>query len=55
MYAACNDSGNEYPTMDSIVDYHKSDKVVSVSSQKVVHRGLSFMQRSTVGCHICVQ
>ena len=39
MYAEYDDSVNEYLMMDSIVDYQKSDKYVSVSSQKVVHRG----------------
>ena len=33
MYAACDDSGNEYLIMDSIVDYRKSDKALSVASQ----------------------
>ena len=55
MYASCDDSGNEYLMMDSIVDYRKSDKSTSISNKKVVHRGQSFMCRSTVGFHICVQ
>ena len=41
--------------MDSIVDYRKSDKVLSVSSQKMVYRGRSFMRISTLGWQICVQ
>ena len=28
IYAACDDFGNDYPMMDSIVDYRKSNKVV---------------------------
>ena len=55
MYAACNESGNEYLMIDSIVNYHKSNKAISVSSQKVVHRDQSFMCRSTVGWQICIQ
>ena len=55
MYAACDDSGNEYLMIDSIVEYQKSDKALSVASQKVVHRDWSFMRRSTAGWHICVQ
>ena len=55
MYAACNDSGNEYLIMDSIVDYWKSDKDILVSSQKVVHTGQSFMRKSTVIWYLCVQ
>ena len=55
MYAACDDSGKEYIIMDSILDYQKSNKAILVSSQKVLHRGQSFMRRSTVGWHLCVQ
>ena len=44
MYAACYDSGNEYLMMDSIVEYWKIDKAISVSSQKLVHRCWSFMR-----------
>ena len=55
MYATCNDSGNKYPMMDSRVDYWKYDKALSVASQKVVHRGWSFMRRYTVVCQLCVQ
>ena len=43
MYAACNDSGKEYMIIDSILDDLKKDKAISVSSQKVVHRGCIFM------------
>ena len=50
-----DDYGNDYMMTDSIVDYRKSDKAISVSNQKVVHRGWSFMRRSTIGWKICVQ
>ena len=55
MYDSCDESGNEYLMMDSIVDHRKSDRALSVSSQKMVHRGWSFMWRSKVGCQICAQ
>ena len=55
MYAACNESRNKYLMMDSIVDYEKSNKALSVASKKVVHRGRSLMQRSTVGWQLCAQ
>ena len=48
MYAACDGSWNDYLMMESIVDYWKNDKATTVPYQKVVHRGQSFMQRSTV-------
>ena len=48
MYAACDDSGNEYLMMDSIVDYRKIDKSLSVASHKLMHRVRSFMRRSTL-------
>ena len=43
MYAACDDYGNKYLLMESIVGYRKSDNALSVSCKKVVHRGRSFM------------
>ena len=55
MYAACDDSGNNYLMMYLIVDYRKSNKDLSVVIQKVVHRGRSFMQRPTVLWQLCVQ
>ena len=55
MYAACDNSGNEYLMMESILYYWKSNKALSVTSQKVVHRGRSFMRRSTVGWQLYVQ
>ena len=55
MYTAFDDSGNEYLMMDSIVDYWNNDKALSFSSQKMVHSGRIFMQRSTVGWQICNQ
>ena len=55
MYAACDESENAYLMMDSIVDYCKSNNSISVSSHKVVHRGRSFMRKSTVRWQLCVQ
>ena len=52
MYDACDDSGNYYLIMDSIVDYWNNDKSITVPDKNVVHRGLSFMRRSTVGWKI---
>ena len=55
MYSACDDPGYDYLIMDSIVDYQKNKKAITVPDQKVVHRGQRFMRRSTVGCQLCVQ
>ena len=55
MYDACDDSGNEYLMMESILDYQKRYKALSVSSQKVLHRGRNFMQQSKLGWKLCVQ
>ena len=41
--------------MDLIVDYQNNDKAIKVPDKKVVHIVRSFMQQSTIGCHICVQ
>ena len=54
MYAACDGSRNKYMMMELIVEYRKSDKDISVSNQRVVHRGWSFMRQSTVGSQLCV-
>ena len=55
MYAACNDDGNEYLLMDSIVAYCKNGKSQSLAGQKIVHRGWNSMRRSTAGWQICMQ
>ena len=55
MYASCDDDGNEYLLMDTIVDHHKSDKALSHSDQKVTFRGRPALRRSTVGWKLCVQ
>ena len=55
MYAAYDYSRNKYLMMDLIVDYHWIDKAISVSNQKVVHRGRTFMWRCTFGWQLCVQ
>ena len=55
IYAACNDSVKDYLMMVSIVQYRKSNNDLSVSSQKMVHIGHSYMHRSTVGWQLCVQ
>ena len=55
MYAACDNYGNECLMMESIVDYRNNDKAVIFPGQKVVHRGWSFMHRSTVGWQLCVK
>ena len=55
MYAACDESGNDYLTMDSIVYYLKIDKTISVFNQKVVHRSRILMRKYTSGWQICVQ
>ena len=41
--------------MESIVDYRKSDKAISVYNQKLVHIGRSLMRGYTVGWYLCVQ
>ena len=55
MYAACDDYGNECLMMHLIVHYRKYDKAIIVPDQKVVHRGQTFIRRSTVGWQLCVQ
>ena len=49
MYAACDDDGNYYLMMDSILDYRNKYKAVTIADQKVLHRGQNYMRKSTVG------
>ena len=55
MYAAFDGDNNKYLIMVSIVDYRKNNKVVTISDQKVVHRGQNSMWCSNSGWHLCVQ
>ena len=55
MYYACNDAGNEYLIMELILDYHNNYKAITVISQKLVHRGWSFMRIYIVVLQLCVQ
>ena len=55
IHAACDDFGNEYLMMDSIVDYRKSNNTISFFIQKVVHRGRSKMWRSRFRWQLCVK
>ena len=55
MYAACDDDGNSYLMMESIVEYGKNNKHTIISDKKVVHRGWNYMRRSTVGWQLCAQ
>ena len=43
MYAACNDDGNEYLMMESIMEYRYNHKAVTVADQKAIHRGQNSM------------
>ena len=52
MYDACDDSGNYYLIMDSIVDYWNNDKAITFTDQKVFLKGWRFMWQFTVGCQL---
>ena len=55
IYAAFDDDGNEYLMMDSIVEYQKKNKAVTITDHKVFHIGWNYMQRSTAVWQLCVQ
>ena len=55
MHAACDDDGNDYLMVESIVHYQNNDKAVIIADQKVVHPDRNSMWRSTVECQLCVQ
>ena len=43
MYASCDDDGNKHLLVDSLVDYWKNDKAMTIADQKIVVRGRSSM------------
>ena len=49
MYEACDDDGNEYMMMDSLLDYRNNNKTATIADKKVVHRGRNYMRQYTVG------
>ena len=49
MYASCDDEVNKYLLMDSLVDYHNNNKVMSVSDKRSELRGRPVMIKSTAG------
>ena len=55
MYAACDDSLNEYLIMELIVYYRNNDKDITVPDQEVVHRCQSFRRQYNVVWNLCVQ
>ena len=56
MYASCDADGNEYLLIDSIVDYRKNDKALSLEDQKIVTSdGKKARRRSTAGYQLCIQ
>ena len=54
MYASCDDEVNGYLLMDSLVEYRKNDKAMSVADQRSVLYGRQVMRKSTAGLQICV-
>ena len=55
MFAQCDDDGNEYVLLDSLVDYRKNENALSLEDQKIVVRGKPSLRRSTVGWQICCE
>ena len=55
MFAQCDEEGNDLLLLESMVDYRKSEKALSIKDQKIVHRGRPSLRRTTVGWQICVQ
>ena len=55
MYAWCDADGNEYLILDALVDYHKDNKVISLSDQQTTVQGRSVTFKTTAGWQICCQ
>ena len=55
MFAQCDENGNEYVLLDSLVDYQKADSALSIDEQKIEVKGRPYMRRTTAGWSICCE
>ena len=55
MFSQCDDNGNEYVLLDSLVDYQKNENTLSLKDQKIIVKGKPSLHRSTVGWQICCE
>ena len=54
MIANCDEEGNEYLLLDSIVDFRRDDaKALSIKDQKAVRNDRVYMKKSTKGWELC--
>ena len=53
MYANCDDEGNEYLLLESILDWRKNDDALSLEQQVGSENGKKFWRRSTAGVELC--
>jgi len=54
MYAQCDENGNDLFSLDSFVDYQKSERAMSLQDQQITVNGRSCMKHSTAGWEICM-
>ena len=55
MWSQCDDEGNQFLLLDSIVDFRKDGHAVEDADQYVVVKGRRVPRKTTKGWHLCVQ
>ena len=53
MYTQCNADSNENLLLDVLVDYHKGNKVISLTVQQITVQGTPVTHKTTAGWQIC--
>ena len=49
IYAQCNADGNDYLLLNVLVDYHKDNKVISLTEQHTIIWGRPVTHKTTAG------
>ena len=55
MFAQCDADGNDNLLLDSLIDYHKDDKVIFSTDQQISIQDRPVTYRSTAALKICCQ
>jgi len=55
MYAQYDGDGNLYTLLGSIIDHERSKDAVSLSDQKVIKNGKTYIRKSTAGWKLCCE
>ena len=55
MYAQCDTDRNKYLLPDTLVDYHKDIRAISLAEQQTIILGITVTHKTTAGWQICCQ